>query len=320
MRASNTQSRRMALPGLLVLASIPLLPFQSVAAPIASASTFVSVPPISQGNNGGTSGGILSSITALDSVEFAEARIDLAAGAAGVAVGNDRGSSRADASHFDTWFCPDPIACAALATPGSFVPVTINLHVSGSASLTPSGGFMSLSYDYDTSSLVGSSALGHFQFSFFEDPGSGPKAHVEGHATFFDYHTGVLDQLSVNIVPQGLGQVAFGIDVSVPSFIGGCAQIGCDLSQGIFTDNQSLNALIDAASDGSAQSLSSLNTFRAGFTSDLPFVSADGRTPDAAASVPEPGSLGLVLAAAIAALKPRQKRCPVNLSTEVKHE
>src|SRR5438270_7710525 len=53
---------------------------------------------------------------------------------------------------------------------------------------------------------------------------------------------------------------------------------GCNLSQGIFTDTQSLSAQIDAANDSSAQGLDSFNTFQVGFTSDLPFISADGRT------------------------------------------
>ncbi len=302
--------------GLLVLAGSLVLPFPAAAGPIASAFTLVSVPgicgsvcipPISQGNSGGLSGGILSSINSVDPVEYAQARINLATGEAGVAVANDRGSSRADASHFDTWFCPDPATCAALATPGSFVPVTINLHVSGNASLTPGGGFMDLSYDYDTNSLLGSSALGRFHFSFFEDPGRGPNANFEGRATFFDDHTRVLHHLTVDIVSQGFNTnfIAFGADLSVTSYIGGCAAVGCDLSQGIFTDIQSLNAQIDHADDGSAQGLNSLNTFQVGFTSDLPFVSADGRTPGAAAATPEPGSFSLMLAAAIAALAGR---------------
>ena len=321
MRTPNKHKQRaisLDAGPLLVLGATLMLSFPAAAAPIASAFTLVSVPgicgsvcipPISASNDGGISGGILSSLTSLDGVEFAEARIDLAAGAAGVAVANDRGSSRADASHFDTWFCPAPIACAALATPGSFVPVTINLHVSGSASLTPAGGFMDLSYTYDTNSLLGSSALGRFQFDFFEDPGRGPNAHIKGQASFFDYHTGVDHPLTVDIVSQGFntGLVTFGTDLSVTSFIGGCATPGCNLSQGIFTDTQSLNAQIDAASDGSAQILSSLNTFRVGFTSDLPFVSADGRTGGAASTVPEP-SLAVVLGFVLAGLVVANRR------------
>ena len=75
--------------GLLVLGASLLLPFPAAAGPIASAFTFVSVPAIcgsvcqpaiSESNDGGISGGILSSITSLDAVEFAEARIDLAEG------------------------------------------------------------------------------------------------------------------------------------------------------------------------------------------------------------------------------------------------
>ncbi len=321
MRTSNIHKPRAISPGaccLLFLGAILVLPFPAAADPIASAFTRVSVPAIcgsvcvpaiSESNNGGISGGILNSITSLDAVEFAEARIDLASGAAGVAVANDRGSSSADASHFDTWFCPDPIACAALATPGSFVPVTLNLHVSGSASQTPAGGFMNLSYAYDTNSLLGSSALGQCQFSFFEDPGRGLNAHIKGQASFFDYHTGLDHPLTVDIVSQGFntGLVTFSTDLSVTSFIGGCATLGCNLSQGIFTDTQSLNAQIDAASDGSAQILSSLNTFRAGFTSDLPFVSADGRTGGAASTVPEP-SLAVVLGFVLAGLVMANRR------------
>src|SRR5260370_29524449 len=162
---------------------------------------------------------------------------------------------------------------------------------------------MHVSYAEDTDSLLGSSALGNFQFGFFEDPGRGLNADIKGQATFFDYHTGVLHHPNVDIVSQGFnsGIVAFGADLSVTSYIGGCASAGCNLSQGIFTDTQGLNAQIDAASDGSAQILNSFNTFQVGFTSDRPFVSADGRTAGAAAAAtPEPGSLGLMLVAAIA--------------------
>src|SRR2546421_10309709 len=156
MRTTNIHKQHAISLGascLLLLGANLALPFQAAGAPIASASTFVSVPAIcgsvcipaiSQSLDGDISGNILSSFNVLGAVQFAEARIDLATGHAGVAVANDRGFSRADASHFDTWFCPNPVACAVLATPGSFVPVTINLHVSGSASLTD--GFMNLSY------------------------------------------------------------------------------------------------------------------------------------------------------------------------------
>ena len=48
---------------------------------------------------------------------FAQAFIDLASGTAGVAVNNTFGTSRADASHTDTWFCASQPECAALAGP-----------------------------------------------------------------------------------------------------------------------------------------------------------------------------------------------------------
>src|SRR5947209_11163292 len=179
--------------GLLIFGANLFLVLPASASPIAAAFTSVSVPAVcgsvcvpamSQSNGGSISGGILSSVSSLDQVEFSRARINLATGAAGVAVGTDIGSSLATASHDDTWFCPDPATCAALATQGSFAPVTINLHVSGSASLTP--GFMNLSYTYDTSSLLGSTALGRFQFEFTEDPGRGSNPFIQGTASFLN--------------------------------------------------------------------------------------------------------------------------------------
>jgi len=298
-----------ARAGLLSFFAVSLvLPARAAADPIVSASTFVSepadcgsvcIPAISQGNGGVISSGILSSITSLDQVEFSEARIDLTKGDAGVAVANDRGSSRANASHFDTWFCTDPALCAALATPGSFVPVTINLHVSGNASLTP--GFMDLSYTYDTNSLLGSSALGRFDFSFFEDPGRGPDADIEAQATFHDDHTGVIYNPFVDIQSQGpnTGFISFSTNFQVNTFVGGCAVMGCDLSQGIFNDTQSLSAQIDHANDDSAEILNSFNTFSVSFDSNLPFVSADGRTAGSAVAAPEPSTWILTLLAAI---------------------
>jgi hypothetical protein len=274
--------------------------FTSVSEPAMCGS--VCVPAISQTNNGNVSGGILSSITSLDQVEYAEARINLATGAAGVVVANDHngGSSSASASHFDTWFCPDPIACAALATPGSFVPVNIDLHVSGSASLTP--GEMDLSYSYDVSSLLGSSALGSFRFEFFEDPGLGLDADVEGTATFQDNRTEVEYNPTVIVTSQGFnsGFIAFSANLTVTTYIGGCTAAGCDLSHGIFTDLQSVSARVEGVD--SAQILDSSNTFQVSIVSDLPFISADGRTTGAAVAAPEPSSLSLVLVAAIMAL------------------
>jgi len=170
--------------------------------------------------------------------------------------------------------------------------------VEGNASLTPSGGFMSLTYVYDTASLLGSSALGQFQFNFFEDPGFGLQAHIEGQASFLDYHTGTLLHPTVLIQSGSLdNQIAFGADLTVTSFIGGCASSPCDLTNGVFTDTQSLSALIDPASNGSVQGLNSLDTFRVSLTSDLPFVSADGRTSGAASAVPEPRLLSLLTGA-----------------------
>jgi hypothetical protein len=257
-------------------------------------------------NSGAVSGGILSSITSLDQVEFSEARINLATGAAGVTVGNDLGSSDASASYFDTWFCPDPVTCAALATPGLFVPVTIDLHVEGNASLTP--GSMDLEYSYDATSLLGSSALGSFRFTFFEDPGLGTDADVEGTASFQDSHTLQQYETPVTITSQGFdtGFIAFSAGFTLTTYIGGCPVAGCDLSHGIFTDLQSLSALIEGAD--SAQVLNSFNTFQVSITSDLPFVSADGRTTGAAVANPEPGSLSLVLIAAILMLAGRARR------------
>jgi hypothetical protein len=314
---------------LLILSASLALPFQAAAGPIASAFTIVSVPQVcgsvcvpavSVSTTGGISGGILSAIASLDPVEFSEARINLATGQAGVAVANDIGHSRANADHSDTWFCGNAAQCAVLAVPGSFVPVTINLHVSGSASLTPPGGFMSITYTYDAFSLLGSSSLGLFQFSFTEDPGRGLNPHIDGTATFVDAHTGVSHDLNVEMVSQGFntGLIAFGADLSVTSFIGGCAAVNCDLTHGIFTDTQGLSAQLDAANDGSAQILSSLNTFAMSFTSDLPFVSADGRTAGAAAAAaaPEPGTAMLVLVASIVGLGGTRRRRSHLLSHE----
>jgi hypothetical protein len=239
----------------------------------------------------------MGALVSLDQVEFAQAYSNVATGAMGAAVATDRGSSHADASHFDTWNCANAAACAALEAAGSFVPVTLHLHVSGSASLTPGGGFMELTYSYDTSSLLGSNALGRFDFDFFEDPGFGLNADVEGKATFEDYHTGAQHDIFVDIAsggPANSGIIAFTADATVNTFIGGCVTVNCDLTNGIFTDTQSLSAIIDHANDNSAQILSSLKTFQTSFVSDLPFVSVDGRTAAAAAAAPEPGSIVLV--------------------------
>jgi hypothetical protein len=206
----------------------------------------------------------MGALVSLDQVEFAQAYSNVATGAMGAAVATDRGSSHADASHFDTWNCANAVACAALEAAGSFVPVTLHLHVSGSASLTPGGGFMELTYSYDTSSLLGSNALGRFDFDFFEDPGFGLNADVEGKATFEDYHTGAQHDIFVDIAsggPANSGIIAFTADATVNTFIGGCVTMSCDLTNGIFTDTQSLSAIIDHANDNSAQILSSLNTF-----------------------------------------------------------
>jgi hypothetical protein len=267
-------------------------------------------PAVTQNNTGVVSGGILSSITSLDQVEFAQTHINLTTGDAGVAVGNDLGLSNASASHFDTWFCPDPVACAALAAPGSFIPVTIDLRVEGNASLTP--GSMSLSYSYTATSLLGSTALGTFEFLFFEDPGRGPDADIEGTATFQDSHTLQQYETPVAITSQGFdtGFIAFSAGFTITTYIGGCAAANCDLSQGIFTDIQTLSAQIEGAD--SAQVLDSYNTFQVGITSDRPFVSADGRTAGAESAAPEPGSLSLVLIAAIAVLPASRRACRKN--------
>jgi hypothetical protein len=271
----------------------------------ASASTHVSIPgqcgsvcvPAQDVFNSGTiSNGVISSSVSLDQVEFAQARINLSTGTAGVIVANDIGSSNAQASHFDVWYCSDPVLCAALTVNGSFVPVTLDLHVSGNASLTP--GAMDLQYQYTVSSLLGSTALGTFSFDFGEDPGTGLNADVGGTADFFDNHTLVDHAVPVLVQSQGFntGQISFSANLVIQTYIGGCTSSPCDLSQGIFTDTQSLNAFTDPGSDGSAQVLDSSNTFQITLTSDLPLVSADGRIGGpVAAAVPEPSSIGLVL-------------------------
>jgi hypothetical protein len=250
----------------------------------------VCVPAQSASDGGTLSGNVITALASLDAVEFAEARVDAATGAVGAAVASDIGFSHAEGSHFDTWNCTGA-ACGALEVAGSFVPVTLHLHVSGSASLTP--GAMDLEYSYDTTSLLGSNALGRFTFTFGEDPGTpGPDQTLGGSASFFDYHTGIQHDIPVIIAANPIantGIIDFSADLTVVSYVGGCTVANCDLSQGIFTDLQALSAQLDPGNDGSAQILSSLNTFQTGFESDLPFVSADGRTATTSAVAPEPG-------------------------------
>jgi len=244
---------------------------------------FVCISATLTTDNGNLSGNILSSFLPFDDGVFAEARMDLSTGTAGVAVSNDIGFSHAEGSHFDTWFCNDPALCAALSVPGSFVPVTLNFHVSGSASLTPPGGFIGLSYTYDATSLLGSSALGSFSFNFFEDPGRGPDAHIDATATFVDHHTGLTEHPTVSLTSGVFdpASLAFATDFSVTTFIGGCTAAPCDLSQGIFTDLQSFVADTNPANDGLPEGVDSLNTFQVSLISALPLLSDDGRTAGA---------------------------------------
>jgi hypothetical protein len=290
--------------GLPALVGILALGRPVTATPIASAFTSIAEPrvcgsvcigPVTETNTGDIANGVVRSSVG-GGLAFAQAFIDLSRGTAGVAVNNTIGTSKADASHTDTWFCASQPECAALAA-GAFVPVTLNLHVAGNASLMSPGGFMDLVYTYDTFSLLGSSALGQFRFEFFEDAGVGLHADVEGRATFLDYHTGTEYHPTVIILSDGdpTTGLAFGADFTVNSFIGGCASTPCDLTQGIFTDIQGLSALLDPASNSSSQGFNSLDTFRVSITSGLPLVSSDGRTMDAVVvATPEPATLLLV--------------------------
>ena len=143
MRTPNKHKQRAISPGaccLVFLGAILAPPFPAAAAPITPRFHLrlvpricgsVCMPAISESNDGGISSGVLSSVTSLDRWSCR--------GAYRSGHRRRRGRQTAaplpfDASHFDTWFCPDPIACALLAMPGSFLPVIIDLHVSGSAS------------------------------------------------------------------------------------------------------------------------------------------------------------------------------------------
>jgi len=262
----------------------------------------VCIPGQSASDSGFFSGNLFQAQAILGPFNLSRAYANIATGAMGVEVANNYGFSRGSATHTDTWLCPDPVSCAALQIGGSFIPVTLSLHVSGSASLTPDGGFMELTYRYDARSLLSSTALGTFNFDFFEDPGFGPFQDVEGTASFTDHHTGHTIPVNVIFAANPIansGELAFSANVTVDTFIGGCAVSNCDLSGGVFTDNQSLIAELDPANNHTNQILSSFNTFATSIASDLPFVSVDGRT--AAASTPEPASMALVGAVLLAA-------------------
>ena len=167
---------------------------------------------------------------------------------------------------------------------------------------------MEVQYSYDTNSLLGSSALGRFDFSFGEDPGSGSHPHIGQSAVFRLPHRSRSSSDRRHRVPRIQYRLThLRRRPERDQLHRRLCDSGCNLSQGIFTDTQSLNAQIDAASDGSAQILNSLNTFRVGFTSDLPFVSADGRTGGAASTVPEP-SLAVVLGFVLAGLVVANRR------------